>query len=48
VQNDEDMLVVICHIAECHTFNRPIDLEIFSVQEERLKILDSLLGLLDF
>ena len=35
VSRDEDMLVAMCYIAECHTFNRPIDLEVFSVKQER-------------
>lgn len=30
LSRDEDMLVAMCHIAECHTFNKPIDLDIFS------------------
>jgi hypothetical protein len=43
VSREEDMLVAMCYIAECHTFNRPVDLEIFNVEEERLKIVDCLL-----
>jgi hypothetical protein len=32
VNNDRDMIVAVCHIAECITFGRPIDLEIFNVE----------------
>ena len=48
VQNDEDMLVAMCHIAECVTFNKPIDLEIFNLELERQKIVDVFLALLAF
>jgi hypothetical protein len=48
VSKEEDMLVAICHIAECITFNRPVDLEIFNVELERQKILDTFLTLLNF
>jgi hypothetical protein len=29
--NDEDMLVAVCHIAECLTFNRPVYLEAINI-----------------
>jgi hypothetical protein len=29
--NDENMLVAVCHIAECLTFNRPVDLEAINI-----------------
>lgn len=48
VENEEDMLVLVCHVAECVTFNRPIDLEIFNLDLEREKILDTFLTLLNF
>jgi hypothetical protein len=31
VKNDEDMLVTICHIAECLTLNRPVELDLLNV-----------------
>ena len=48
VDNDEDMLVAICYIAECLTFNKPIDMDTFNVEVERLRILDTFLSLLAF
>lgn len=47
VTRDEDMMVAICHIAECLTFNRPVDLEILNIEKERSKIVNALLGLLN-
>ena len=35
VSRDEDMLVAMCHIAECLTFNKEIDMETFNVVQER-------------
>jgi hypothetical protein len=32
---EEDMIVAVCHIAECITFNRTVDFEIFNVELER-------------
>jgi hypothetical protein len=40
------MLVAMCHIAECLTFNKPIDMETFNVARERQRIVDAILGLL--
>jgi hypothetical protein len=48
VQTDEDMIVAICYISECLTFNRQIDLQKFNPKFWRLKILDTLLALLEF
>lgn len=30
VQEEEDMVIAVCHIAECITFSRPIELDIFN------------------
>jgi hypothetical protein len=46
VGRDEDMLVAMCHVAECLTFNRPIDFEVFNVAQERLRIVDAFISLL--
>ena len=43
--NEEDMLVYSCYIAECLTFSKPIDLNTKGVKFLRNKILDSILGL---
>lgn len=48
VQREEDMLVAMCHIAECCTFGKSIDLQVLNVKEERLKLVGALLSLLDF
>ncbi len=48
VTNEEDMIIAVCHIAECLAFNKAINLEEFRVSNERLKITDTLLSLLDF
>jgi hypothetical protein len=48
VTRDEDMIVAVCHIAECFTLGRPVDMEIFNLKQERLRILDAFLSLLNF
>jgi hypothetical protein len=48
VDKEEDMLVAMCHIAECMTFNRPIDFEMFNVELQRQKIIDVFLTLLNY
>lgn len=48
VEKEEDMVVAVCYIAECITFNRPIEMDIFNATEERAKILDTFLTLLRF
>lgn len=35
VERDEDMIVAMCYIAECVTFNKSVDLETFNVNIER-------------
>jgi len=35
VDKEEDMLVAMCYIAECVTFNRPIDLDSLDVELQR-------------
>ena len=48
VQSEEDMLVGMCYVAECLTFNRQIDLKGFMPEVERARILDVILALLEF
>ena len=31
VSRDEDMLVAMCYVAECVTFGRPVEMDIFNV-----------------
>jgi hypothetical protein len=46
VEQDEDMVVTICYIAECLTFGREPQLESVEVGLQRKHIVDVLLGLL--
>ena len=48
VSREEDMLVSMCYTAECLAFGKAVDMEIFTVHEERGRVLDSLFNLLDF
>ncbi len=48
VDNEEDMLIALMHVAECVTFNREIDMEVLNVDFERQKIVDTFLALLNF
>jgi hypothetical protein len=47
-ENEEDMLVTMCYIAECMTFNKPLDLEGFNIEYQRQKIISVFLTLLNF
>lgn len=33
VEKEEDMIIAVCYIAECITFNRPVELDIFNVEQ---------------
>ena len=35
VEKEEDMIVAVCHIAECITFGRPVEMELFTPEQER-------------
>lgn len=48
VQCEEDYLVGMAYIADCHTYKRVVDLEKFNVDRERSKMLDLYLTLLKF
>jgi hypothetical protein len=47
VEKEEDMMVAMCHIAECITFNKQVDFELFNVEVQRQKIIDVFLTLLN-
>ncbi len=40
------MIVIVCYIAECTTFGKPVELDNINIELERQKILDTLLSLL--
>lgn len=46
VDNDQDMIVAVCHIAEQVTQNYYIDMQDLDIDKERTKILYSLIKLL--
>ena len=46
VETDEDMLVTMCHIAECFTFGREPDLDNINIDYQRKHIVDVFLSLL--
>ena len=45
---EEDMIVNMCYVGECVTFNKTLDMELFNPMIERQKILDIFLQLLNF
>lgn len=47
MDREEDMIVGVCHIAECITFGKQYS-ETFDVKAERDRILDVFLTLLEF
>ena len=47
-QSDEDMIVAVCHIAECITFGKQIDVENIDLKLERQRILSNFISLLHF
>jgi hypothetical protein len=48
VEDDEDMLVTVCYIAECFTFGREPDVENINIEYQRKHIIDVFLQLLKF
>lgn len=44
-ENEEDMVVYACYIAECLAFNRKIDISTKGVKFLRNKIIDTILSL---
>ena len=48
VTSDEDYMVAMAYVADCHTYKREVNLEKFDVQRERNKMVDAYLSLLNF
>lgn len=48
VEEDEDMVVTICYIAECFTFGREPDLENINLEYQRKHLVDTFLSILNF
>lgn len=48
VSCEEDYMVSMAYVAECHTFRREVDLEKFDVARERNKMVDLYLRLIKF
>jgi len=44
---EEDYMIAMVYIADCHTFKRNVDLETFNLERERNKMIDTLLAMLD-
>ena len=45
---EEDYMVAMAYVADCHTFDREINLELFDVDQERDKMVDLFLRMLSF
>lgn len=45
---EEDYMVAMAYVADCHTFDREINLELFDVDLERDKMVDLFLRMLNF
>ena len=45
---EEDYMVAMAYVADCHTFDREINLEHFDVDRERDKMVDLFLQMLSF
>lgn len=48
IETDEEMLVVMCYIAECFTFGREPDIDNIDVKYQRKHIVDIIMSLLNF
>ena len=48
VEEDEDMIVTMCYIAECFTFGREPDLENINLDYQRKHLVDTFLSILNF
>ena len=48
VNCDEDLMVGMAYVADCHTYKRRVDLEKFFIDRERSKMVDLFLSLLRF
>ena len=48
VNCDEDFMIGMAYVADCHTYKRHVDLEKFYINSERSKMVDLFLSLLKF
>ena len=48
VQADEDYMIAMAYVADCHTYNREVDLDKFDIDTERSKMIDLYLKMLSF
>ena len=45
---EEDYMVAMAYVADCHTYHREVNLEKFDIGRERNKMIDLYLSLLNF
>ena len=48
VEEEEEMLITVCYIAECFTFGREPDLDNLDIEYQRKHIAGTLLSLMNF
>ena len=48
IEEEEDMLITVCYIAECFTFGREPDLDNLDIAYQRKHIADVFLSLMNF
>lgn len=48
VSCDEDYMVAMAYVADCHTFQKEVNLEKFDIDTERSKMVDMFMRLLKF
>ena len=48
VDCEEDYMVAMAYVADCHTYKREVNLEKFDIVRERSKMIDLYLSLLNF
>ena len=45
---DEDYMVAMAYVADCHTFQKEVNLEKFDIEKERNKMVDMFMRMLKF
>lgn len=48
IEEEEDMMITVCYIAECFTFGREPDLDNLDIAYQRKHIADVFLSLMNF
>ena len=48
VSCEEDYMVAMAYVADCHTYKREVNMEKFDLERERSKMVDLYLSLLNF